>query len=138
MADCVDRLARRNPIAIKPPLPTEQPFQFQASYANSSLRAEPGVFGGTDFTAITEATPADGTWRLYGSLTLDPNTGDMTDYDVAWFNAAQTTTATVFYYQIGMVVLSSGVATSVSNSDYGPIAAIPTGDVTNDWTVYFI
>lgn len=117
--------------------PRKDVLPFEVSSAGNDLTAAPGIFGNVEFEEIVKTDAADGTWRLYGKITLDPDNGILSGEDVAWYATAQTSTTTTFYHQIGRADITGGAAT-VSNSNYGPVNINVAGDVTNAWTVFFV
>ena len=67
--------------------------------------------------------PASGTQQVYGRITIDDTTGEVTEREILQAATVPEDTDTLFHVLIGSYVFEDDVITSVQNYSYGPIGA---------------
>lgn len=145
IAKAVKRLTRRGRENYQTAFPTPGRFPFEI-YVNTevvgaavkpTINARDGVFDMTEFVDIKEIEPADGVWYLQAKAVIDLDTGAITERLVEFVDETGVSDASTFYSTIGSIEVIDGVpdASTIIQSNYGPLFTLRYGGIDEKWAV---
>jgi hypothetical protein len=102
-----------------------------------TINARDGVFDMTEFVNIKEVEPADGIWYLQAKAVIDLDTGAITERLVEFVDETGVSDASTFYSTIGSIEVIDGVpdASTIIQSNYGPLFTLRYGGIDEKWAV---
>ena len=107
-----------------------------------TINARDGVFDMTEFVDIKEIEPADGVWYLQAKAVVDLDTGAITERLVEFVDVTGVSDASTFYSTIGSIEVIDGVpdastinASTIIQSNYGPLFTLRYGGIDEKWAV---
>lgn len=119
---------------------TQPRLPFEIYVSDGDLVGAPGTLDGDSIAEVTEASPANGTWYLEAKVTINETTGAVTATATQWSSAESADTATIFYYTIASIIVTSGDPDpdSIVQNNYGPMLVIMHGTTDGEWAAYII
>lgn len=102
-----------------------------------TINARDGVFDMTEFVDIKEVEPADGVWYLQAKAVIDLDTGAITERLVEFVDVTGVSDASTFYSTIGSIEVIDGIpdASTIIQSNYGPLFTLRYGGIDEKWAV---
>lgn len=124
--------------AAQPPLtaPSSQDsLPFEVSVTSDTITVAPGVIDIDSHAEESLSSPANGTYYIEAKVVINATTGAITSTDILISSSESANTSTDFFSTLATVVVSGGEPEAPTQTNYGPILALPYGDTGDVWAV---